>query len=152
MNADFLDSNVFVYLFDETDSQKRATAQRLVQEGLESGQTCISFQVVQETLHVVTQKLARPLSREDAQRLLDDVLAPLWRVMPSPSLYQRGLALAGRYRFAFYDSLIVAAALDAGCTRLWSEDLQDGQKIGQLTIQNPFRVKAGPAGRRTKRG
>jgi len=44
-----------------------------------------------------------------------------------------------RYRFSFYDSLIVAAALDAGCKTLYSEDLQQGQRIDGLTIQNPFR-------------
>ena len=50
MSADFLDSNVFVYLFDETDARRREIALRLVHEGLESGDACISFQVVQETL------------------------------------------------------------------------------------------------------
>ena len=45
----------------------------------------------------------------------------------------------GRFGFSFYDSLIVAAALEAGCTRLYSEDLQHGQRIQNLTIENPFR-------------
>ncbi len=136
MSAEFLDSNVFVYLFDETDAGKRATARRLVQQGLESGAACISFQVVQETLNVVTRKLGA--TADDARRLLDNLLAPLWRVMPSPDLYRRGLEVQARYRLAFYDALIVAAALEAGCTRLWSEDLQDGLKIDRLTVRNPF--------------
>ena len=57
---------------------------------------------------------------------------------PSLSLYRRALDLQTRYRYGFYDSLVIAAALDAGCTRLYSEDLQDGQRIEGLTIKNPF--------------
>ena len=133
---DFLDTNVFVYLFDETAPDKRERAERLVRRSLEEGSGCISYQVVQETLNVVTRKLgARPAS---ARLLLDDVLAPLWRVNPSRSLYARGLRLHAQFGFSFYDSLIVAAALEAGCTRLYSEDLHDGQRVDQLTIQNPF--------------
>ncbi len=48
MNADFLDTNVFVYFFDETDERRREIARRLVHEGIESGEACISFQVVQD--------------------------------------------------------------------------------------------------------
>lgn len=133
---DFLDTNVFVYLFDETAPDKRERAERLVRRSLEEGSGCISYQVVQETLNVVTRKLgARPAS---ARLLLDDVLAPLWQVNPSRSLYAHGLRLHGQLGFSFYDSLIVAAALEAGCTRLYSEDLHHGQRVDQLTIQNPF--------------
>ena len=71
---------------------------------------------------------------------LRNVLAPLWRVQPSAALYTRTLDVQQRYRFSFYDSLIVAAALEAGCARLLSEDLQHGQLIEGLTIENPFRA------------
>ena len=133
---DFLDTNVFVYLFDETAPDKRQRAEALVRRSLDEGSGCISYQVVQETLNVVTRKLgARPAS---ARLLLDDVLVPLWRVNPSRSLYARGLRLHGQLGFSFYDSLIVAAALEAGCRRLYSEDLHHGQQVEQLTILNPF--------------
>ena len=65
---------------------------------------------------------------------------PLWRVNPTRALYQRGLDLQTRYRFSFYDSLIVAAALDAGCKTLYSEDLQHGQRVEGVTITDPFRT------------
>ena len=68
------------------------------------------------------------------------MLAPLWTVNPSRELYERGLALRDRYGFSFYDSMIVAGALEAGCVRLYSEDLQHGQRIQSLTIEDPFRV------------
>ena len=138
MSADFLDSNVFVYLFDETDKRRSEIARRLVLVGIESGNACISFQVVQETLAVLTGKLKRRASPSDARRFLDSILAPLWRVMPSQALYERGLDLRERYSLGFYDALIVAAALEGGCTRLWSEDMQDGLRVGRLTIRNPF--------------
>lgn len=138
MSDDFMDSNVFVYLFDETDGHKRDIAVRLVESGLHSGSASISFQVVQETLNVVTRKLASPMSVEGAKSFLEETLRPLWRVSPSLALYNRALDVQARYRFGFYDSLVVAAALEAGCTRLYTEDLQDGQRIEGLTIENPF--------------
>ena len=137
MRADsFLDTNVFVYLFDETDERKRRTAEVLVQHALEDGRGCISYQVVQETLNVLTRKLQA--AAEDVGRLLDDVLMPLWRVNPTRTLYRRGLDLRTRYGFSFYDSLIVAAALEADCKVLYSEDLQHSQRIAGVTVMDPF--------------
>ena len=133
----FLDTNIFVYLFDETDDDKRERAERLVQQALENETGCISYQVVQETINVITRKLnATP---EKARQILDRVLIPLWRVNPTRTLYQRGLDLQTRYRLSFYDSLIVASALAAGCKTLYSEDMQHGQLIEGVSITNPFR-------------
>ena len=137
MNAEnFIDTNVFIYLFDETDVRKRRLAENLIYQSLERGTDCISFQVVQETLNVLTRKLGARAER--ARLLLDDVLIPLWHIRPTPDLYRRGLALQTRYHFSFYDSLIVAASLEGNCVRLYSEDLQHGQQIQGLTIQSPF--------------
>jgi predicted nucleic acid-binding protein len=138
--ADFLDSNVFVYLFDDAEPNKHQTARRIVAGALTSGTAAISFQVVQETLHVITRKLKVVARPEDAEDFLRQTLVPLWRVQPSAPLYLRGMALTQRYGFSFYDSLIVAAALEAGCQRLLTEDLQHGQRIEGLRIENPFRV------------
>lgn len=139
MSDDFIDSNVFVYLFDETNERKREIASEIVESALQAHSASISFQVVQETLNVVIHKLPTPMTAQDAGRFLGHVLGPLWRVSPSLALYRRALDLQARYRCSFYDSLIIAAALDAGCTRLYSEDLQDGQRIEGLTVENPFR-------------
>ena len=137
--ADFLDSNVFVYLFDESDRRKQQLAHRIVSRALETDGACISFQVVQETLNVLTRKFARRANAGFAAAFLRDSLAPLWRVFPSPALYERGIVLHQSLGFAFYDSLIVAAALEAGCKRLLSEDLQHGQRIDGMRIENPFK-------------
>lgn len=135
--VDFIDSNVLVYLFDRDDDRRRNIAQDLLAQAYRDA-AVISFQVVQETLDVLTRKFKPPMTREDAQAALDDVLAPIWRVQPSPMLYARALDIQQRQGFAFYDSLIVAAALEAGCKRLWSEDLQHGQRVSTLRIENPF--------------
>jgi predicted nucleic acid-binding protein len=140
--VDFLDTNVLVYLFDETDDRKQAIASELVRRGLATGEACISFQVVQETLQVVTRKLDPPATAAEAGRLLDDVLAPLWTVSPTPDLYRRAVEVQERYGFSFYDALIVAAALEAGCTRLLSEVLQHGLRVERLTIEDPFAERA----------
>jgi predicted nucleic acid-binding protein len=93
---------------------------------------------VQEALHVLTRKLKVIARAEDAELFMQHTLVPLWRVQPSPGLYAAALGIQQRQGFGFYDSLIVAAVLEAGCRRLLSEDLQHGQRIGKLRIENPF--------------
>ncbi|MDA3951779.1 MAG: PIN domain-containing protein [Spirochaeta sp.] len=138
MSVDFIDSNVFVYLFDTEDHKRNEIARTIVEDAIRAGSGVISHQVVQEVLNVTTHKMEHPLTGEDALGLLDTVLFPLWRVYPSQELYRRTLEIKTRYRFGLYDSLIVAAALESGCFRLLTEDLQNGQTIGALTIVNPF--------------
>ncbi|GIX28761.1 MAG: DNA-binding protein [Burkholderiales bacterium] len=134
----FLDTNVFVYQLERSDARKADIAERLIAEGIAQSSACISYHVVQELLNIVLRKARVKLAPDDARRYLQGVLAPLYQVQPSLRLYHAALDLHARYRFGFHDSLIVAAALEAGCKRLYSEDLQDGQNIGGLTIVNPF--------------
>ncbi len=136
----FIDTNVLVYQVDSRDARKQAIAERIVRQALVTGNACISFQVVQEWLNTVTRKAAVPLGLPQAQAFLDTVLAPLLAVTASVDLYRRALDLQQRWQFSFYDALIVAAALEAGCKRLISEDLQHGQRVESLVIDNPFRV------------
>ena len=137
MSADyFLDTNVFICLFDETDDHRRTSAENLVRQALEDRNGCISYQVVQETVSVLTGKLnAAP---HHVRRIFEHVLLPLWQVNPSGELCHRGLNLHARFGYSFYDSLIIAAAIESGCETLYSEDLRQGQQIGDLTIRNPF--------------
>lgn len=135
----FLDSNIFIYTFDDVALDKQRIAQKLVTAALRDGSGVISYQVTQEVLNVLTRKLAQPMAVGDATRYLATTLEPLWHVQPSAELIRAGLALQDRYRFGFYDALIVAAALAAGCTRLYSEDLQHGQHVEGLAIEDPFR-------------
>lgn len=138
----FLDTNVLLYHLDDSDARKHRIAYRLVRQALARSDTVISFQVVQECLNVALRKARVPLSHAEARDYFRLVLVPLWRIMPSSEIYLRGIDVQERYGFGFYDSLIVAAAIDAGCRRLYSEDLQHGQRIDGLTIENPFRVRS----------
>jgi predicted nucleic acid-binding protein len=135
----FLDSNVFIYTFDDTAPHKQQVAQELVTRALRDGSGAISHQVVQEVLNVLTRKLLVPMSSDDAMRYLMLTLEPLWKVGVGAALFQSALSIQTRYRFGFHDSLIVAAALTADCAVLYSEDLQHGQRIEGLTVENPFR-------------
>jgi len=134
----FLDSNVLLYQLDVNEGRKQELASAIVREAIASSRACISFQVVQEVLNVVTRKAKRLLDEEDATIYLNDVLTPLMRVLPDAALYRRALATQQRWRYSFYDSLIVAAALQAGCKRLLTEDMQHGQVIDGLLVENPF--------------
>ncbi len=135
----FLDTNVFVYHLDKTDRAKHTVAERLVRSALADGTACISYQVVQETLDVALRKAEVALTTDQARTYLDIVLAPLMQVPASDGLYHRALDIQARWRLSFYDSLIVAGALSAGCTTLLTEDLQHGRRIDGLNVVNPFR-------------
>lgn len=138
MQKSFLDTNIFVYTFDTAAPAKRATSQHLVAHALEDRSAVISYQVVQEFLNVATRKFARPMTIREAGDYLDLVLMPLCEIFPGAALYSRALSVAARAKIAFYDALIVSSALSAGCSILLSEDLQYGQRIGELEVHNPF--------------
>ncbi len=137
MSGNFIDSSVLIYLFSKQEPEKRAIAMDLVENQLR-GEGVISQQVVQETLNVLRHKLRDSVTLTDCRAFLSSVLVPLWKVMPTQDLFQRALDVQERYQYSFYDALIVAAALASGCSRLYSEDLQNGQRIGALTIIDPF--------------
>lgn len=135
----FIDTNLFIYQLESEDQRKANIANQIIRAGISTGKACISFQVVQECLNTMTRKAEICLSRTQAEDYLEAVLSPLMRIYPSISLYKLALETQDRYRFSFYDSLIVAAALEAGCKTLYSEDLQHGQRIEHLTVSNPFK-------------
>ena len=129
----FFDTNVLVYAIVENDPRKIRARELLAVGGT------ISVQVLNEFVSVVRGKVKMPW---------DDVRATLqWIVLLCPEAitltlktHERAVGIAERYGYRIYDSLIVASALEAKCTILYSEDMQDGQVIDQrLTIRNPFR-------------
>lgn len=134
----FIDTNVFVYSFDERHPAKQARSLALIQAGLSSGTGIISTQVVQEFLNVATRKFAVPLKPEDCRIYLRMVLNPLCQVYPDLGLYETCLEVQAESRYSFYDSLIIAAAMRGGCEILYSEDLQPGQEIRGVKIVNPY--------------
>ena len=140
MSAEFfIDTTVFISPLDTTDRRKHKVAEKIVRDALTTGNACISSQVVQECLNVALRKAEVALSLDAARSYLIAVLAPLMQVTASDALYHRALDVQARWRFSFYDSLIVAGAQAAGCRTLLSEDLQHGQQLDSLTVIDPFR-------------
>lgn len=138
MSGVFLDSNVLLYLFERDASDKRERALEIVDEAILSKTGVISFQVVQECLNVITHRAKLKAGPVEAREFFDDVLLQLWRVHPTTTLYRRALEHQERYQYSFYDSLIIAAAMEAECEVILSEDMQHGQQIDGVRITNPF--------------
>jgi predicted nucleic acid-binding protein len=135
----FFDTNVLVYIVGQK-GERTPQADALVANG-----GVISVQVLNELASVSRRKLG--MSWED----IGDALAAIRALCPSPmpltiDTHDAGVRIAAKYGFQFYDALIAAAALEAECTTLYSEDFQNGQLIeGRLTVRNPFVDNAGRA-------
>jgi predicted nucleic acid-binding protein len=134
----FLDTNIFVYSFDPNSPKKAALATKLIRKGIETRGGIVSYQVVQEFFNVALRRFAKPMSTADAEQYLATTFRPLLAVHSSPALYGEALRILGRFQLAWYDSLIVASAIEGQCDVLYSEDFQDGQQMGSVTISNPF--------------
>lgn len=134
----FIDTNIFVHSFDQTAPAKARIASQIIRKALATQKGVISFQVVQEFLNVALRRFARPMNTSEAEQYFTVTLRPLLTIHSSPALYLEALHLQSRHKLSWYDSLIVAAAQQAQCEVLLSEDLQHGQKFGSLRIENPF--------------
>ena len=135
----FVDTNILVYAEDGRETARRDVAARVLSELWSSGFGVLSTQVLQEFYNAATRKLT--MSPEAARRIVAQYAE--WPVVETtPQLIVSASLLHERHSFAFWDALIVEAALLSGATTLLSEDLQDGRRIGDLVISNPF----GPAG------
>jgi predicted nucleic acid-binding protein len=134
----FLDTNIFAYSFDAKAPAKAKKAAQLIRRAADTGEGIISYQVVQEFFNVAFRRFARPMSVAEAEQYLITVLRPLLAVHSSPAIYFEALRIVEKHKTSWYDSLIVAAALEGQCERLYSEDFQHGRKIEGLRIENPF--------------
>jgi len=131
----FIDTNVLVYADAGDEPAKQATAIGLISELRRASSGVVSTQVLQEYANVALRKLRLPPALvRDRLRFYGG-----FDVVPtSPDMIQQALDLHIAHGMAFYDALIVQAAMSSGCRRLWSEDLQAGRIVGGLTIANPF--------------
>ena len=136
----FLDTNVFVYSFDSSAPAKQQTARQLVQTALRTQRGVISTQVVQEFLNLALRKFSQPMTVSGARDYLRSVLIPLCQHYPSTVFYDHALLLKEETGYAWYDTLIVTAAIETRCSTLFSEDLQSGRVVRGVTIVNPFAV------------
>lgn len=137
MPGSFFDSNVLLYIAS-ADKAKADRAERLIAEG-----GTISVQVLNEIANVARRKMT--LSWDETRAFLSMVRALLPVEPLTTALHDTGLAMAERYSFSIYDAMIVAAALQADCETLWSEDMQHGLIVeGRLRIADPFAPAPGP--------
>jgi predicted nucleic acid-binding protein len=134
----FLDTNLFIYTFDSRAAMKAKRAAQLIRRAADTGEGIISYQVVQEFFNAAFRLFPHAMSVAEAEQYLITVLRPLLAVNSSPALYSEGLRIFEKYKMSWYDSLIVAAALEGRCEKLYSEDFQHGQNIEGMKIQNPF--------------
>jgi predicted nucleic acid-binding protein len=127
----FFDTTILIYAVCETDT-RAAIAQGLLATGGHIG-----VQVLNEFAAVARRKFKK--SWKEISEALDDIRSLCEPASPlTVEIHDAALKLASEYGYQIYDALILAAAIDAGCTTLYSEDMHDGQKIGPITICNPF--------------
>ncbi len=139
MNAKtFVDTNVLVYAYDERDGYKQETAKQILHNLRQERSGAVSMQVLQEFYNTVTRKLASPVPRDKA-RLIVDRFA-YWCVETTPEEIKRAFQIEDDARINFWDAMIIAAAIKSGATRILSEDLNSGQTIAGIQIENPFAV------------
>jgi predicted nucleic acid-binding protein len=133
---DFLDTSVLVYGYDASDPRKRRVAQDLIRKAL-LGEIVTSTQVLAEFASTLLHKLNPPARPKDVGVLLD-ALGPIKLIATDGDTVRRAVEARGQYGIHFYDGMIVAAAERAGCKRIWSEELNAGQRYFGIVVENPF--------------
>jgi predicted nucleic acid-binding protein len=133
----FFDTNVLIYAVAEGDPRSAQAEELLASGGV------LSVQVLNEFVSVARRKILM------SWKYVTQALAAFRILCPSPlpitvEAHEAALRIAARHDYNIYDALVIAAALEARCATLYSEDLHDGQTIdGQLTIRNPFARSSG---------
>lgn len=129
---EFLDTNILVYAFSR--DAKAEAAERLLSQGC-----TISVQGLNEFVNVSRRKLSRDWT--EIAEAVTIIRRLCERILPvDMSTHETALDLSSRHGFSFFDALMLASALQGGCTTFWSEDLQHGQLLdGTLRVKNPFR-------------
>ncbi len=136
-NRSFVDTNILVYAYDETAGQKRDRARFLLAELWESGEGCLSVQVLQEFFVTVTRKVPKPLDAASAAAIIADLSH--WRVhSPGADDVLSAIDSHRSQDISFWDAMIVCSAASLGCGILYSEDLNPGQQYEGVRVRNPF--------------
>lgn len=133
----FVDTNVLVYAYDLSAANKHQRARDLVSDLWHNENGRLSIQVLQEFYVTVTGKIRSPLPTDRASQIVADL--GQWKLhSPRVDDLLNAIDLQIRYKISFWDAMIIASARQLGCQVLWSEDLNDGQDYGGVTVKNPF--------------
>lgn len=134
----FVDTNILVYAEDRNTKTKHEAARDLIIELWEDREGVLSIQVLQEFYVTVTRKLKKPLSVAKAHEIVREYLT--WTVIENTGrLLSAALDLHQSAQLSFWDAMVVQAAIEAGCDKLYSEDLNAGQRFGSMIVVNPFK-------------
>ena len=131
----FIDTNVLIYAEASDQPAKRQAALALLKQLYESASGVLSTQVLQEYCNVALKKLKLPAAHIRAQL---DLYEQFEVVQITPALIRAGLDLHQTRSVSFYDAIVLASATTAGCSALFSEDLNTGEMVGGVRIINPF--------------
>ncbi|HHF51416.1 MAG TPA: PIN domain-containing protein [Candidatus Aminicenantes bacterium] len=133
----FLDTNIIVYAHDRSSGKKNAIAKEIIGYLWESKKGVISVQVLQEFFVCVTQKISNPLQIKSARMILEYLST--WEVVVNDKhITLQAIDIQDKFKFSFWDSLIIQAAVQGQAGILLSEDLLDGQVVMGTKILNPF--------------
>jgi predicted nucleic acid-binding protein len=132
----FIDSNVLIYAFDNSEEEKRLTANLALSKLWSEDSGSLSVQVLQEFYFNVTRKIRKPLAWQEARDIVDEYKD--WCGITTVREVQAALRIEAEAKISFWDGLIVASAAQLGATRIFSEDLNHGQIIEGIEIVNPF--------------
>ncbi len=138
----FVDTNVLVYARDASEPDKQARAHEWMRHLWETETGRLSVQVLEEYYVTVTGKLRPGLSRQQARADIEDLVA--WRpVQIDEGILDAAWSIEDRFGLSFWDALVVAAAHDAGCAFLLTEDLKHGADLDGVKVADPFRTPVG---------
>jgi predicted nucleic acid-binding protein len=133
----FVDTNLLAYAYDRSEAAKQPVARALLEALWRDRAGVLSTQVLQELYVVATRKFDPPMPRAAARELV--VVYASWPVVQvDVPLVLAASELEERHTLSFWDALVVEAARRAGATRLVTEDLQAGRRIGGVAVENPF--------------
>jgi predicted nucleic acid-binding protein len=136
-SAVFVDTDVLVYAFDDSDSVRQAVAERALTELMESDKLRLSTQVLQEFYVAVTGRVGNPLSPSVALSVTEELSA--WPVLVVDyGLVRESILMSKNQPLSFWDSLVVTSAARSGAHTLFSEALTPGQALLGVQIVNPF--------------
>lgn len=136
----FLDTNILVYTFDNEAAAKKKRALELLDSLYDSSEYCVSTQVIEEFWNVALRKMEPPLSEDGIRDFISSLPKERVEIINMDTI-NLALVIKKNHGFSFWDSMIIATAVKAGCTILYSEDMRDGSSISGVEIINPFREK-----------
>ena len=136
----FVDTNVLIYAHDVDANAKHEAAKSALRELWSERSGVLSMQVLQEFYVNVTRKIRRPIPKESARLVVSSYA--IWCVDTTPAELSTAFRIEDESRMGFWDALIIASALKSGATRILSEDLNAGQMIAGMRIENPFATPA----------